>query len=211
LESLAPYLYDTPPLRPDAPPVPPIDWAHLFGNAHPVEIEVGFGKGLFLLTTATAHPEINYFGIEIERKYQLFTANRIARRNLTNVRLAATDAKVLMRTAVPEGSIQGLHVYFPDPWWKTRHHKRRLFTEEFARLCVRVLRPGGILHFASDVEDYFKMVLELVAQVPELRALPPPAETAPQHDLDYLTNFERKFRMQGKPIYRARFERGGNG
>jgi tRNA (guanine-N7-)-methyltransferase len=203
LEQLQPYLLPTP-----EPPAP-IDFAGLFGNDRPVEMEVGFGKGLFLLRSAQQRPEVNFVGVEIVRKYQLFTATRIAIRNLTNVRVACADARLFLRDCVPAACLQTLHVYFPDPWWKTRHHKRRLFTEEFARLSARVLRPGGVLSFASDVEDYAKMVEGLVATVPSLRTLPPPEPGTPAHDMDYLTNFERKFRKEGKPIYRMRWERVG--
>ncbi len=229
LEQLEPYLLPAPHPQPLCPagrreeghpqPLSPggregeevqpalIDWARLFGNDHPVEMEVGFGKGLFLVRSAQERPEVNFIGVEIVRKYQLLTATRVAGRNLSNIRLAWGDARLFLRDRVPAGSIQTLHVYFPDPWWKTRHHKRRLFTQEFANLCARVLRPGGILSFASDVEDYTQMVEGLVAGVPALRPLPPPEPGTPAHDMDYLTNFERKFRKQGKPIYRRRWER----
>src|SRR5918911_17609 len=90
LEELAPYLWETPKARPGQPPPPtePIDWTRVFGNDHPVEIEVGFGKGLFLLNAALACPDVNFFGVEIIRKYQLFTATRLAKRGLRNLRLA---------------------------------------------------------------------------------------------------------------------------
>ena len=98
-----------------------------------------------------------------------------------------------------------VHVYFPDPWWKTRHKKRLLFTPEFAAEVLRVLAPGGTLHFASDVADYFEWVTGTLAGVPQFERLPPPAEHSPEHDMDYLTNFERKFRKEGRPIYRAEY------
>jgi tRNA (guanine-N7-)-methyltransferase len=210
LEELAPYLL-TPAgggqgQAPETPP-PPLDWRAVFGNDHPVEIEVGFGKGLFLVTTATAHPEVNYLGIEIERAYQLFAATRLARRRLTNVRLALGDARLFLRDRVAAATVQAVHVYFPDPWWKQRHRKRRVFTPEFAAGCERVLRPGGVLHVVTDVEEYFQVMRQTVAEHTRLRERPPPPEQAPAHDLDYLTNFERKFRKQGKPIYRADFEK----
>lgn len=200
LEQLEPYLLATP-----EPPAP-IDLAALFGNTHPVEMEVGFGKGLFLLRAALERPDVNFVGVEIVRKYQLLAATRIAVRQLNNVRLACADARLFLRACLHAGCLQVLHVYFPDPWWKTRHKKRLLFTEEFARQCARVLRPGGILSFASDVEDYARMVEGLVAGVPALRPLPPPEPGTPAHDMDYLTNFERKFRKQGKTIHRMRWE-----
>jgi tRNA (guanine-N7-)-methyltransferase len=186
-------------------PGSPWDWQTVFGNNHPVELEVGFGKGLFLLTAAQQRPEINFAGIEIERKYVLFTANRVAKRGLGNVRLICGDARVVLSDLVPAESLQAIHVYFPDPWWKTRHRKRRVFTGEFARQCQRILCPGGFLYLATDVEDYFKIMTDLVVKETGLVLLPPPKVRDPQHDLDYLTNFERKYRHAGKPIHRATY------
>jgi tRNA (guanine-N7-)-methyltransferase len=209
LEQLQPYLIDLPapsdPLRP--PPL--LDWKALFGNDRPVELEVGFGKGLFLLTTAMAHPEVNFAGIEIERKYFLYTATRIAKRKLANVKLAHGDARDFLGQRMPAASLYAVHVYFPDPWWKKRHHKRRVFTEEFARQCARVLVPGGILSVATDVPEYFALITELLSGIKELHRLPPPEEHEPKHDLDYMTNFERKARMGGTPIHRTRYALGG--
>jgi tRNA (guanine-N7-)-methyltransferase len=161
---------------------------------------------MFLLAVAAAHPERNYFGVEIERRYQLYATTRIANRNLPNVKTCCGDAKVIFRDYVAPGTVAAVHIYFPDPWWKTRHRKRLLFTPEFTDLVHRVLRPGGVLQFATDVEDYFAMVTGLLREKPAFVSLPPPAEHAPDHDMDYLTNFERKFRKQGKPIYRARYQ-----
>jgi tRNA (guanine-N7-)-methyltransferase len=212
-EELAPYLLERPglphPHRPPEVAASPqlLDWREVFGNDRPVEVEVGFGKGLFLLNAARARPDVNFLGVEIERKYQLFAADRLARHGLTSVRLACADARPLMRDWVPAASVQAVHVYFPDPWWKKRHHKRRVFTDEFARECGRVLRPGGVLSVATDVEDYADLVREVVAAQTPLRELPPPEPSAAEHDLDYLTNFERKFRKQGKPIWRMRYQR----
>jgi tRNA (guanine-N7-)-methyltransferase len=108
---------------------------------------------------------------------------------------------------VAAASLQAVHVYFPDPWWKKRHHKRRVFTTEFVAECVRILKPGGHLHAATDVEDYAAVMSSLLADQPTLKPLPPPFEREPSDDLDYLTNFERKFRKQGKKIYRFVYER----
>jgi len=204
LEQLAPYLLE-------APYVPALlDWQAVFGNAGPVEIEVGFGKGLFLVTAAQACPGVNFLGIEIARKYQLFTATRLAKRGLGNVRLAKADARQFLRDQVAAGSCQAIHVYFPDPWWKKRHLKRRVFTPEFVCQCQRVLRIGGRLHAVTDVEDYFRVITELLAAQSSLRLSVSPEAHDPTDDLDYLTNFDRKFRKQGKTIYRARYEKVGS-
>ncbi len=208
LETLEPYLLDVPNpgvLPPDSPllePAPPIDFRALFGNDRPVEIEVGFGKGLFLLTQCQARLDTNFFGIEIERKYTLLTATRMAQLQLRNVKLACTDARWLLKERIAEASVSAVHVYFPDPWWKTRHRKRKLFTSAFAEQCVRVMRGGGRLHFATDVADYYADTIEMLKGIEMLRALP-----APAGDAEYLTNFERKYRHEGRVIYRALYQR----
>jgi tRNA (guanine-N7-)-methyltransferase len=201
LEVLAPYLLEVP-----TPPAP-LDWSAVFANNRPVELEVGFGKGLFLVSSATARPDTNFAGVEIVRKYQLYTATRLAKRGLKNVRVACADARTFLRDCVPAASLRTVHVYFPDPWWKKRHHKRRVFTAQFAWECLRVLQPGGELSAATDVPAYHGVMTEVMAGLPAFRPVPPPEPGAPAHDLDYLTNFERKFRKQGKPIYRLRYVR----
>ncbi len=198
LEELAPYLLPLP------DPPAPIDWVVVFGNAHPVELEVGFGKGLFLLTSALACPQVNFVGVEIVRKYQLFTATRMAKRNLRNVRLACTDARLFLRDFVATDSLQAVHVYFPDPWWKKRHHKRRVFTPEFAAQCERVLRPGGRLHLATDVEEYFDLMRQALRPLTGLCEVP---IEEPGADAAGRTNFERKARERGEVVCRAVYVR----
>jgi tRNA (guanine-N7-)-methyltransferase len=215
LEQLAPSLLtveqafppDDPRARRERSTSAPLNWQEIFGNDHPVELEVGFGKGLFLLTAGQAHPEINFVGVEIVRKYQLFTATRLSKRGLHSVRVACADVRLFLPRYVAAASLQAVHVYFPDPWWKKRHHKRRVFTAEFVAECVRILRPGGHIHAATDVEEYAAVMSSLLAEQDNLRSLPPPSEKEPSHDLDYLTNFERKFRKQGKNIYRMAYEK----
>jgi tRNA (guanine-N7-)-methyltransferase len=213
-DELAPYvveLSDPVPVGagPDAVPRPekPIDWTAVFGNDRPVEVEVGFGKGLFLVTAGQSRPDRNFFGIEVVRKYQLYAATRAAVRKLANVKTCCADAKRVFRVWIPAGSVAAVHVYFPDPWWKTRHKKRLLFTPEFAQSVLRALAPGGHLHFVSDVADYFEMVTGTLAAVSGFRPLPSPDAAEPVHDMDYLTNFERKFRKEGRPIHRSLYEK----
>ncbi len=201
LDELAPYLL-SPPESPQR-----INWRLVFGNDHPVELEVGFGKGLFLLNACKACPEVNFLGIEILRKYQLYAAARFAKRGFKNVRLVKGDAREFLRDCVADESFRAIHVYFPDPWWKKRHLKRRLFTVDFAVQCERTLQIGGRLYVISDVGDYFAVIKELLQQHTQLKLLPPPDPKEPAHDLDYLTNFERKFRKEGRAIYRDVFER----
>lgn len=202
LEQLAPYLLEVP----EEPRV--LVWREVFGNDHPVEIEVGFGKGLFLLTSALGNPEVNFLGIEIMRKYQLFTATRMAKRGLGNVRLAKADARLFLRDRVAPGSVQAVHVYFPDPWWKKRHQKRRVFTPEFASECTRALQIGGRLHITTDVEEYFGVMSELLQHEPRLRRAPPSAFPSVAGE-PMMTNFERKAHEQGTAVHRGAWEKVG--
>lgn len=211
LEALAPYLLEAPPPRGPFPPAlatEPLDWRAIFGNDHPVEIEVGFGKGLFLVSESQARPGVNFVGIEIERKYVLHAATRLAKRALKNVRVAASDARWFLPTKVRAASVQAVHVYFPDPWWKTRHRKRKLLTEEFVTTCGQVLAPGGTLHLATDVEEYFVESQAMLARLPDWRLVDRPVEKTPTHEMDYLTHFERKYRKEGRSIYRAIYRQG---
>jgi tRNA (guanine-N7-)-methyltransferase len=201
LEELAPYRWEP------GNDAERIDWSAVFGNRNPVEIEVGCGKGLFIINAAQACPEVNFFGVEIVRKYQLYTATRVAIRKLVNVRLACADAKLIIRDRVPSNSVQAIHVYYPDPWWKKRHHKRRVFTPEFIESCAKALAIGGRFELATDVQEYFGVMTELCRQCPDLRELPPRRIETGRHDMDYLTNFERKALRTGRPVFRARFER----
>jgi tRNA (guanine-N7-)-methyltransferase len=187
-----------------------LNWSSLFGNANPVEIEVGTGKGLFLLNAATARPNTNFLGIEIVKKYQLYAATRYAIRNMPNVKTACADAKLVLRDFVPPGSVAAVHVYFPDPWWKKRHRKRRVFTPEFAADAARAIKPGGRLFLASDVEEYFGVMTAIVRAMAAFHERPEEAEcAAPQTEMGYATNFERKARAAGTAVWRAVYERTG--
>jgi tRNA (guanine-N7-)-methyltransferase len=200
-------------IAPDEAPGPPteavpdgIDWAALYGNEHPVELEVGPGKGLFLANAARAYPERNFLGVEISRKYAGLAAERLAKQSLHNAKVWAGDVRDVLTHQVEERSVRAVHVYFPDPWWKKRHKKRRVFTGALVAQIERVLQPGGELHVASDVEDYFAVIRELIAASPAFRERPAPDVKVPEHDLDYLTNFERKYRIEGRPIFRASYD-----
>jgi len=186
----------------------PVDWSAIFGNDHPVELEIGSGKGLFLANAGTARPDHNFFGIELARKYARRAADRAAKLALANVRVLPGDALLFMARYVPDASLTALHVYFPDPWWKARHRKRRVFGEPLIQSAERTLIPGSELHVVTDVLEYYGVITELVAEHPRFEVLPVPQPHDATHELDYLTNFERKYRMEGRPIYRAlyRFE-----
>jgi tRNA (guanine-N7-)-methyltransferase len=183
----------------------PVSWAEVFGNDHPVELEVGSGKGLFLANAAAARPGHNFLGVELSRKYARSAVERVAKRRLGNVRVVAGDARLFLARSVPPASLRAVHVYFPDPWWKARHKKRRVFCDPLVADVGRGLEPGGDLWVATDVEEYFGVIRALVAGHPRFRERPFPEPKSPEHELDYLTNFERKYRIEGRPIYRVRY------
>ena len=183
----------------------PLSWPEVFGNGHPVEVEVGSGKGLFLQNAATENPAHNFVGVELARKYAGRAAERVAKRGLTNVRVWPGDGKLFLAKFVAAASLAAVHVYFPDPWWKARHKKRRVFGEPLVRDVERTLAVGGDLWVATDVGEYFGVIRELVATHPRFEEVPLPEPKAPEHDQDYLTNFERKYRIEGRPIYRTHY------
>jgi len=185
----------------------PFDWEGFFGNTNPVEIEIGTGRGLFLLNESQARPETNFLGMELDYTEGRYAATRLKKRGLQNVRILGGDAKAAFDKFVPDASLAGLHIYFPDPWWKRRHHSRRLIEAEFVTKLAKALKTGGELHFWTDVEKYFELTVETLTADGCFRRLPDPPERPAEHDLDYLTNFERKKRQAGLPIYRSLWER----
>ena len=187
----------------------PWDVAALFGRAAPLEVEVGSGKGLFLRSTAALRPEVDFLGIEVVRKYAEFTAAALAKRGLCNARIACADALRIFHELIPDDSLAAVHVYFPDPWWKKRHRKRRVMRESFLRDVERTLLPGGSLHFWTDVQEYFEATLELLPTCTTLEGPLPVPETPAEHDMAYRTHFERRVRLASKPVYRAEFRKRG--
>lgn len=188
-------------------PARTIVWNELFGNDHPVEIEIGSGRGLFLLNSALARPDTNFLGIEYDYKEGRRAATRLKKRALPNARLLGADARIVAARYLADACAAAVHIYFPDPWWKRRHKKRRIFSPDFIAQVARILQPGGVLHAWTDVAEYFEVMQEVVAGIPRFRPLPPPDERQAEHDMDYHTSFERKKRKLGLPIYRARWER----
>ena len=132
---------------------------------------------------------------------------RLLKREQPNARIIGGDCKVVLSQMIEPGSVSAAHVYFPDPWWKKRHHKRRLFTAEFVDLLARVLKSGGEVHSWSDVAEYFDIIQQLMQDHVLFETLAAPQEREPEHDMDYQTSFERKKRQLGLPIYRGRWRR----
>lgn len=179
-----------------------IDFVRIFGRTGPVHIEIGSGKGTFLVNQARARPDDNFLGIEWARKYYRHAVDRIGRWGLTNVRIIRTDAAVFLADFITDSSVECFHIYFPDPWPKKRHHKRRFISPANMEHLIRCLKTGGQLKIATDHEDYFQVIHELITNqdkgLEEIQFLP----TVGADKGEWVgTNFERKYLKDQRSIY----------
>lgn len=179
-----------------------IDFNDIFPLSRPVHIEIGSGKGTFLVNQAQVHPKINFLGIEWASKYCRYAVDRIGRWGLNNVRLIRTDAAEFIAEHVPVGSVSCFHIYFPDPWPKKRHHKRRFICEKNMAELLRCLASDGIINIATDHADYFEQIERVIDSVSEqlerIDFIKPAGAGA---DEWAGTNFERKYLKEGRAIY----------
>jgi tRNA (guanine-N7-)-methyltransferase len=179
-----------------------------FGRSRPVELEIGCGKGRFLIRSAESFAERGFLGVERAGRFYRVALARAQRRRLTNLRLIQTDALFLLRFVLPAGSLSAIHVLFPDPWPKKRHHKRRLVAPAFVEAAERVLQDGGKLNVATDHQDYAAVIWNLLNGAAHLKR-------APEFDLDERlppgeighTNYEVKYRAVGRPIRQGTWRR----
>ncbi len=184
-----------------------LQWEVLFGNANPVELEIGTGKAGFLLRRAHAYPDRNFLGIEWANKFYRYAVDRMERWQMGNVRLLRIDARHFIREVCPRDSLTALHVYHPDPWPKKRHHKRRLFEPVFVATAVQCLVPGGRLAVQTDHAEYFEVIRTLLRAHPDLVEVP-------FDDADFgvvaarvETNFEIKYLRAGREIHQLAMQR----
>lgn len=189
-------------LRPDI--LQRLDFVAVFGNANPIELELGSGDGSFLVNYAAAHPEHNFLGVE-RLLGRLRKIDRKGRRGgLTQLRVLRLEASYVLQWMIPAGSLTALHIYFPDPWPKRRHWKRRLINEEFTRITHRALAPGGTVFLRTDEPNYFAQMNEVFAANSGFVRTEPPAEL-----LAVKTDFERGFNARGIATNYATFRRPG--
>ena len=173
----------------------------------PLELEIGSGKGTFLVQQAPETPRINYVGLEYARAFWLYASDRCRRHGIENVRLVRTEASFFLRNYVPDGCFDQVHIYFPDPWPKKRHHKRRLVAEPFLRLLGRTVQQGARVRLVTDHAGYFEWVEHHAALVGDLYdrldfttpgPTPGPAPGTSSAGEVVGTNFERKYRREGR-------------
>ena len=184
----------------------PLDFAAVFGRTAPVIAEVGFGMGETTARIATQNPANDYLGIEVHAPGVGSLLRQIDEGELANIRIVRHDAVEVMRDMVPPGSLAAIHVFFPDPWPKKRHHKRRLLQPAFVELAASRLAPGGLLHVATDWREYAEQVLEVLGATPSLANTAAGFAARPEWRPE--TKFERRGLKLGHAVWDLVFARG---
>lgn len=202
------------PLRPDkagetlatleAPP----DWRAVFGREGPLELEIGCGAGGFALEHCRRHPSVNYVAFEWRKKYAREVAHRAEKHGLAHLKVIEADARTVVPKLFAPGTLDVIHLQFPDPWWKRAHFKRAILLPEFTRFLLGLLKPGGRFDFRTDVEDRARQGLSVLEQAGFHNPLgagafhPYDPEEAP-------STRERRYLVTGQPVYRARLVKPG--
>lgn len=168
----------------------PLDLTAVFGRAAPIILEIGFGMGDATAAIAAARPEHDFIGIEVHGPGVGSLLLQTEARALNNLKIIQHDAVEVLRDMIPDGSLAGVHIFFPDPWHKTRHNKRRLIKPDFVAQLARKLAPGGYLHAATDWEDYATQILAVLSAEPALTNSVD--GYAPRPDYRPLTKFEQR-------------------
>ena len=177
-----------------------IDFAALFDRVAPVHIEIGSGRGAFLLSEAINYPQINFLGIEWASRFYRYSVDRMGRWNITNVKVIRTEAAWLIERHIGEKSVDCFHIYFPDPWPKVRHKRRRFFNEANLIQMIRCLKNGGIIQAATDDADYFEQIQNLIEARTDLKkTVFQPAAGVQDGEL-VGSNFERKYLKDNRPV-----------
>ncbi|WP_282090874.1 tRNA (guanosine(46)-N7)-methyltransferase TrmB [Streptomyces tendae] len=184
-----------------------IDLAELFGNARPVVLEVGFGMGEATARMAAADPDTNILAVDVHTPGQGNLLGLAERQELSNIRVGNGDAIILLREMLTPDSLAGLRVYFPDPWPKKRHHKRRLIQPEFLSLAATRLAPGAVVHCATDWEPYAEQMLDVLTAHPDFENTVPGGGFAPRPEHRPLTRFEGQGLDKGHVVNDLLFRR----
>jgi tRNA (guanine-N7-)-methyltransferase len=173
-------------------PQPELDLTLAFGRSAPLIVEIGFGNGNCLAEMAAANPDLNYLGIEVHRPGVGHLLLLLEERGINNVRVFHHDAIEILEQKISDHSISGVHLFFPDPWQKRRHHKRRIVRSSFIDLLNKKLVPGGYFHAATDWEHYAKDMLKILSAGQNLQNTSPDKSFCPRPDYRPLTKFENR-------------------
>lgn len=184
-----------------------LDLASLFGNDQPVIMEIGFGNGEATWRMAKHEPDRNFLGVEVHKPGVGHLLLKIEEHRITNLRIASEDAVELLRKRIPERALSGVRIYFPDPWPKKRHHKRRIVQRPFIELLALKMKPGGILHLATDWEPYAEHMLDVLRTCPHFENLSRGGGTGPRPEWRPETKYEKRGERLGHGVYDLVFRR----
>ena len=184
-----------------------IDPVAVFGRSAPLTLEIGFGNGESLVTLAAREPASDFIGIEVHHPGVGHLLLELERQGIVNVRIFTDDAIEVLKSCIPDHSLDRVLLLFPDPWPKKRHHKRRIVQPEFIRQLARKLVPGGILHMATDWENYAEHMLEKMSTAPEFRHSAVNGNDSPYPACRPVTKFERRGQRLGHRVWDLVFER----
>lgn len=179
----------------------PFDFPAIFGNTNPVVLEIGFGMGKSLVEMAAANPERNYIGIEVHTPGVGACIAYSLEKGVKNLRVICHDATEILRDSIADGSLGGLQLYFPDPWQKAKHHKRRIVQPVFVERVLAKLQTGGFIHFATDWENYAEHMLDVLRQFDTLKNQSVTNDFIPRPDFRPLTKFEERGQKLGHGVW----------
>ena len=185
----------------------PIDFNELFGRNAPIVLEIGFGNGSSLCQMAANQPDHDFIGVEVHRPGVGQLLKAIDEQALTNLRVACTDAVELLKDRVTDDSLDRVQLYFPDPWHKKRHHKRRIIQPEFVKLLARKIKPDGHLHMATDWQHYAEQMLEDLSNNDSFMNCADETGYIPRPDYRPLTKFEQRGHKLGHGVWDLLFKR----
>ncbi|WP_347988313.1 tRNA (guanosine(46)-N7)-methyltransferase TrmB [Methylomonas sp. AM2-LC] len=183
------------------PPQNEANFNQIFGRQAPLIVEIGFGNGSSLADMAAANPDINYLGLEVHKPGVGHLMMLLAERGINNVRIYHHDAIEILEQKIPDHSLAGVHLFFPDPWQKRRHHKRRIVRPSFVELLTKKLMPGGYFHAATDWQHYAKDMLEILSAGSGLCNNSPDNTYCPRPDYRPLTKFENRGLALGHGVW----------
>lgn len=199
--------YDTTVLKPEDL-TGTIDFERVFGRVAPVHLEIGSGKGTFLVEQAKAHPEVNLIGVEWANKYYRYAADRLGRWGLDNVRIIRADAAAFLSEYISNQSVDCFHIYFPDPWPKKKHHKRRFVRKDNVQMLIERLKPEGLIQLATDHADYFEQMQEVTSALGDHLEEIEFSRPAGAREGEFTgTNYERKYIKDRRTIHTLAFRK----
>jgi len=185
----------------------PLDLVSLFGRDAPTTLEIGFGMGASLVTMAKANPHQNFLGIEVHLPGVGACLSAAQEEEVGNLRVMCHDAVEVLEKMIPDNALTMVQLFFPDPWHKARHNKRRIVQAPFAELVKSKLKPGGVFHMATDWEPYAEHMLEVMSQLDGYKNLSPTGDYVPRPESRPVTKFEQRGHRLGHGVWDLMFER----